>query len=144
VLVKGGQKGRCKTQPILWTERPTGAVMGPGSLWPRECVLAPSKISQCIWRVTYGFPVDTGGHLTFLGGLLHFCKGLSFFLYAMSRILATRYWKKIDMSFIHDNALARRSLWEFALPSAATLGGHQDGHHILVTPPLWALPTTYT
>jgi hypothetical protein len=31
-----------------------------------------------------------------------------------------------------------------ALPSAATLGGHQDAHHILVAPPLWALPTTYT
>jgi len=25
-----------KTQPSLWTERPTGAVMEAGSLWPEQ------------------------------------------------------------------------------------------------------------
>ncbi len=29
-----GQKQDEKKTPILWTERPTGAIMGAGSLWP--------------------------------------------------------------------------------------------------------------
>jgi hypothetical protein len=28
--------GRWKTQPILWTERPTSAITEVGSLWPKE------------------------------------------------------------------------------------------------------------
>jgi hypothetical protein len=28
-----------KTQPIQWTERPTGALVATGSLWPQESVL---------------------------------------------------------------------------------------------------------
>jgi hypothetical protein len=32
--VKRRMKKRRIIQPILWTERPTGAVMGVGSLWP--------------------------------------------------------------------------------------------------------------
>jgi len=34
MLVNVRWKGRWKTQPILWTERPTGAVMEASSLWP--------------------------------------------------------------------------------------------------------------
>ncbi len=34
LLVNVGWIGGWKTQPILWTERPTGAVMEAGSLWP--------------------------------------------------------------------------------------------------------------
>jgi hypothetical protein len=26
-----------KTQPIQWTERPTGALVAAGSLWPSDC-----------------------------------------------------------------------------------------------------------
>jgi len=28
-----------KTQPIQWTEQPTGALVTAGSLWPRNCRL---------------------------------------------------------------------------------------------------------
>jgi hypothetical protein len=28
-----------KTQPIQWTEQPTGALVTPGSLWPWPCKL---------------------------------------------------------------------------------------------------------
>jgi hypothetical protein len=34
MLVNIGWKEGWKTQPILWTERPTGGVMEAGSLWP--------------------------------------------------------------------------------------------------------------
>jgi hypothetical protein len=33
MLVNIGWRGRWKTEAILWTERPTGTVMGAGSLW---------------------------------------------------------------------------------------------------------------
>jgi hypothetical protein len=34
MLVNVGWRGVWKTQPILWTVRPTGAVMEAASLWP--------------------------------------------------------------------------------------------------------------
>jgi hypothetical protein len=32
--LRKGQEPDEKRKPILWTERPTGAVMGAGSVWP--------------------------------------------------------------------------------------------------------------
>jgi len=44
-----------KTQPIQWTERPTGALVAVNSLWPRHCssqlVSNHIKIPDCAIRV---------------------------------------------------------------------------------------------
>jgi len=41
----GGKSRMKKGQPIQWTERPTGAVMGTGSLWPS--IWATMEMSGC-------------------------------------------------------------------------------------------------
>jgi hypothetical protein len=40
-------KKRRIIQPILWTERPTGAVMGAGSLWPQM----PTNLLACVAKL---------------------------------------------------------------------------------------------
>jgi hypothetical protein len=46
-----GQEPDEETQPILWTERPTGALMGAGSLWPQM----PTKLlALCCKTPSYG------------------------------------------------------------------------------------------
>jgi hypothetical protein len=55
MLVNVGWKGGWKTQPILWTERPTGAVMEAGSLWPphpTSCAQPTPKDMETATRLT--------------------------------------------------------------------------------------------
>jgi hypothetical protein len=42
-----------KTQPIQWTERPTGALVAVNSLWPSNDSSAQLKIADLILRLIY-------------------------------------------------------------------------------------------
>jgi hypothetical protein len=55
-------KKRRIIQTILWTERPTGAVMGAGSLWPQKSTLASKKGGEQTQKFTIFF---FGGKLSF-------------------------------------------------------------------------------
>jgi len=46
-------KKRRIIQPILWTEQPTGAVMGARSLWPR-------RQGARSWALPFGARLDQG------------------------------------------------------------------------------------
>ncbi len=41
-----GQESDEKTQPILWTEQSTGALVGAGSLWPTNCCIGKGYLQR--------------------------------------------------------------------------------------------------